>query len=98
MRYAIPLLLATCVAASAQSALTAAQVQASLQASITAADAVPATAKLIAQRTALESQPGALNEQILAAEGPDVQKARQLLVQMKRLVRPGRPVPVTPAK
>ncbi len=98
MRYVIPILLATGLAASAQTALTPVQIQASLQASITAADAVPATAKLIAQRTALESQLATLNEQILAAEGPDVQSARQLLVQMKRLVRPGRPVPVAPAK
>lgn len=99
MRYVIPILLCTCVAAFAQTAApqTTQQVlvaqQATLQAIIDTADKVPATAALITQRATLQAQldtlnaqMATLNAQIAAAEGPDVATARRAIQQLSRML------------
>ena len=70
------------------STAAAAAYAASLQAIIDKADSVPATKALVTQRDALAKQIAALNAQINAAEGPDVQAARRTL---QTLNRPGMP-------
>ncbi len=99
MRYVVPILLCTCASSFAQTAApqTTQQVlvaqQATLQAIIDAADKVPATAALIAERTALQvqldalnTQLGTLSAQIAAAEGPDVATARRAIQQLSRML------------